>query len=58
MTLGGDEPLTVVDLRHDSVKRTSTMTLAAPAVERFCVYIRRKLRKIVRISKEKCNQKV
>lgn len=25
---------------------------------RFCVYIRRKLRKIVRISKEKCNQKV
>lgn len=30
-------PLTVVDLRHDSVKRTSTMTLAAPSVERFCV---------------------
>lgn len=25
---------------------------------RFCVYIRRKLRKIVRISKEKCNLKV
>lgn len=28
------------------------------AARRFCVYIRRKLRKIVRISKEKCNQKV
>ena len=30
MTLEDEVILTVVDLRHDSVKRTSTMTLAAP----------------------------
>jgi hypothetical protein len=35
------------------------MTLSGfESTRRFCVYIRRKLRKIVRISKEKCNQKV